>query len=206
MKKGKKVGKKTRDGMAPTKGKQGFNTASMKKLELRLIKTYPRQIVWDVWLPGNPLKETTTVTTGTIASVYQVREQTINSFATRFGSTFVEYRIVQADVFLRLFSATNPGVIQVWFDEQSNATPTLAEAGERYISSVNASAVDESPSWTWTAGDPLDLQYTPIAGSVTPVTFKFFTNNANFGSSIVATDYFEIQSRLRVQFRGLMGV
>jgi hypothetical protein len=180
--------------------------SSEKKLEIMLIPTYPKQVCWDVWLSGLPVKETTTVTTGALASTYVVQSGNIQSFATRFGSTFVEYRIVQASLKMRLFSSTNPGVIQVWYDEQSASTPVLAEAQERYISSISAGAVDTKPSWLWTCADPLDLQYLPIGTAKTVVTFKFFTNNANFGSSIVATDYIEIESRLRVQFRGLLGV
>jgi hypothetical protein len=52
----------------------------------------------------------------------------------------------------------------------------------------------------------LDLEYTAITSSVTPVTFKTYTNNANFGSSIVATDYCEVEGAVRFQFRGLLGV
>jgi hypothetical protein len=152
------------------------------------------------------VKETTTVTTGLIASTYGVNSGNVTSFATRFGSTFVEFRIVQAEACLRLFSSTNPGVIQCWYDEKSASAPTLVEAQERFISSVNASAVDTRPKWLWTAADPLDLQYAAINGGNTPVTFKFYTNNANFGSSIVATDYFEVEVRMRFQFRGLLGV
>jgi hypothetical protein len=177
-----------------------------KRSEIMLIPTYPRQVCWDVWLPVTPFKEVTTVTTGLINSVYTVSTANISSFATRFGSTFDEYRIVQADLTMRLFSSTNPGVIQCWFDEQSTAVPTLVEAEERYISSVSAGAVESKPRWRWTCSDPKDLQYQPIGTSYVPVTFKFFTNNANFGSSIVATDYFEIESRFRMQFRGLLGV
>jgi len=201
----KRNGKKTRDGTAPTT-RQNAGRSAEKKLEIQLIRTYPRQVVWDVWLPGLPVKETTTVTTGVIASTYRVYSSTIASFATRFGSTFVEYRIVKAVATLRLFSSTNPGVIQCWFDEQSNATPTSAEAKERYISSVSASAIDTRPKWTWTAGDPQDLAYQPIGTVFNPVTFKFYTDNSNFGSSVVATDYFEVEMGLRFQFRGLQGI
>jgi hypothetical protein len=130
----------------------------------------------------------------------------ISSFATRFGSTFVEYRVVRAKVKLRLFSSTNPGVLQFWYDEKSGATPTLAEANERAVLTLSAAAIDRSPTLAWTAADPLDLQYNAINVNYTPVTFKVYTNNANFGSSIVATDYLELQVFYQLQFRGLIGV
>lgn len=173
---------------------------------IQLIPSYPKQVTWDVWLPLLPQKGTTTVTTGLIAAAYSVSGGAIASFATRFGSTFVEYRIVQVRMGLRCFSATNPGVLQVWYDEKSASAPVSAEATERYIDSINASSVDTNHSYLWTAEDPLDLQYVATSTTPVPVTFKVFTNNTTFGSSVVATDYFELEGYTRVQFRGLLGV
>jgi len=153
-----------------------------------------------------PVKLTTTVTSGVIAENLLLNKAAVESFIARFGTTFDEYRIVQTVVKMRMFSSTNPGVLQVWYDEKSQSAPTLVEANERYILAENASAIDKRPSLKWTASDPLDLQYTAIATSVTPVTFKVYTDNANFGSSAVATDYCELEGSLRFQFRGLFGI
>jgi len=178
-----------------------------KVLELALIRTYPHQVTWQVWLPGTPMKFTTTVTTGQIAGRLQVEAANVTAFATRVGSLFVEYRIIRAIFKIRLFSSTNPGVLQFWVDEQSSAVPTLAEANERAVLICSAAAVDKALSLKWVAADPLDLQYTPIAiTNIVPSTFKVFTNNANFGSSIVATDYLEVEPVFQFQFRGLLGV
>jgi len=177
-----------------------------KNMELTLIRTYPHQVAWEVWIPATPSKFTTTVTTGFIAGTFNVRASNVGSYVTRFTSTFVEYRIVRAIFKIRLFSSTNPGVLQFWLDEQVTAPPTLAEAQERAVMIISASAVDQKPVLKWVAADPLDLQYIPIATSVTPVTFKVYTNNANFGSSIVATDYLEVEPVFQFQFRGLVGV
>lgn len=172
-------------------------------MEIQLIKSYPNQVVFQAWLPMTPLKLTTTVTTGQIASSFQVTSTNINTFATRFGATFVEYRIVKCLTKMRNFSSTNPGILQCWYDEASAAVPILAEAAER--ATLSNSACDVVPtSMLWTASDPLDLQYRAIGTAYTPVTWKVFTNNANFGSSIVATDYAEIVPVARVQFRGLI--
>jgi hypothetical protein len=176
-----------------------------KILELSLIKTYPNQVVWETWLPALPRKLTTTVTSGVIANAYLVQASAINDFATRFGATFVEYRIIRAKFALRFFSSTNPGIISIWFDEQSNAAPTLLEAEERAIDTLSASSIDTRPVFRWTCADPLDLQYASTAGGRVPVTFKVYTNNANFGSSVVATDYCEVVPHLQFQFRGLLG-
>lgn len=180
--------------------------ASEKRLEIQLVPSFPKQICWDVWLPGLPVKATTTVTTGVIAASYVINKSNIQSFGTRFSSTFDEYRIVQARFQIRCFSSTNPGVVTAFFDENSTGVPVLAEAQERYILNFSASSVDKPHSLMWTAADPQDLLYNPIATGFTPATFKVYTDNANFGSSIVATDYFEVSISFRVQFRGLAAV
>jgi len=177
-----------------------------RQLELTLIRTYPKQAVWEVWLPGTPIKLTTTITTGLIAQSLPVSSASITGFATRFGSTFVEYRIIRAHWRVRFFSSTNPGVIQFWIDEKSNATPTLAEANERAVMICSAASIDTQPDLKWICADPLDLQYQAIGNSVTVSSFKTFTNNAQFGSSVVATDYMEIEPEFQLQFRGLQGV
>jgi len=105
-----------------------------------------------------------------------------------------------------MFSSINSGCIQLWLDEQSTSVPTLAEARERYIRSCSAAAIDEEIMIKWICSDPNDLQYLGIGTSSTPVTFKAFTNNANFGSSIVATPYYELVPEFQFQFRGLQGV
>jgi hypothetical protein len=173
---------------------------------LVLVKSYPRQVTWDVWLPLNPIKLTTAVTTGLIANAIPIVKSAIASFATRFGAAFVEYRMVQSKMEIRMFSSNNPGVLQFWFDEKSSSNPTLVEAAERYVLSINASDITSRKSLMWTAVDPIDLQFTDINTSVTPVTFKTYTSNANFGSSIVATDYCEVEGAVRFQFRGLQGI
>lgn len=178
---------------------------SMKALELKLIRSYPNQAVWQVWIPGTPTKFTTTVTTGLIAGTSIVNNANITAFATRFGSTFVEYRIIRARFRIRLFGSTNPGVLHFWMDEKSTATPTLAEANERANLIVSASAVDRQPELSWTAADPVDLAYNAIGTALNSATFKVYTNNAQFGSSIVASDYLEVEPIFEIQFRGLQG-
>jgi len=177
-----------------------------KQLELALIRSYPKQVVWEVWLPGTPTKGTTIVTTGVIAFGQSVSRNQVTSFTSRFASTFVEYRIVRAKFRVRMFSSTNPGVLQMFFDEKITTNPTLAEANERATKVVNASNVGSQVTMDWVCADPLDLQYQVITAVTQPSTFKIYTDNANFGSSIVATDYFEVEPIFQFQFRGLQGV
>ncbi len=191
----------------PVKGRNPSNFRGKEaQLELSLIRTYPKQAVWETWLPGAPTKLVTTVTTGVIASTLPVSATSITSFTTRFASTFVEYRIIRAHWRLRFFSSTNPGVIQFWIDEKSASAPTLAEAQERATRICSASGTNLTPSVSWVCADPLDLQYIATSAATTVASFKSYTNNANFGSSIVATDYLEVEPEFQVQFRGLQGV
>jgi len=203
--KNKKINKKT--GKSQVRPSQSRNLRSRERdLDLTLVKTYPRQIVWETWLPALPSIQSTTVTTGLIAQAYSVGSANVQAFATRFGSTFVEYRIIRAQFRLKMFSSTNSGCIQLWLDEQVTSAPTLAEAQERYIRSVSAAAVDEEILIKWVCSDTLDLQYLPIGTASTPVTFKAFTNNANFGAGIGSTSWYELVPEFQFQFRGLRGV
>jgi len=193
--------RKTRGPAAKTARKQ----SKEKNLELQLIKSYPNQVTWQVKLPATPIKLTTTVTTGIVANSLNVSILGLNNFATRFGATFVEYRIVRAQFVIRFFSSTNPGIIQFWIDEKSASAPTSTEALERFVMSASAAQIDKACQLKWVCSDPLDLQYTAIGTSYTPATFKSYTNNTQFGSSIVATDYAEIIPHFTLQFRGLQG-
>jgi len=182
-------------------------TAQKEKiLELTLVKTYPHQVVWETWLPATPIKVTTTVTTGVIATSLLCNTGGIANFAVRFGSTFVEYRMIRVRMQIRFFSSTNPGVIQFWYDEKQTGAPSLADAQERAVLVCSAASVDRQPLLKWICSDTLDLQYSDIGALVTPVTFKAYSDNANFGSSVVATDYFELEPEFQYQFRGLVGV
>jgi len=200
--------KATRSGRNPKPKKSARSNAVPSKekiLELSLIKSYPHQIVWEVTLPATPIKLTTVVTTGLIANALNVNILGVNNFATRFGATFVEYRIVRAWFALKMFSSTNPGLLQFWLDEKVTSAPTSTEAAERYVLSMSAAQVDAPGMVKWVCSDPLDLQYQPIGTTYTPVTFKSFSNNTTYGSSIVATDYAEIVPHFQFQFRGLQG-
>jgi len=185
--------------------KNKTNRSREKDLELALIRSYPNQVAFEAWLPANPVKRVTSVTSGLISGTYQVAASNVALFATRFGSTFVEYRIIRARFMIRFFSSISPGVIQMWLDEKSTAVPSVAEARERATSSFSASSTDLQPVIKWVNADPLDLQYIPIGTiNVALVTLKDYTDNTNFGSSVVSTDYYEIIPEFQFQFRGLL--
>jgi len=170
---------------------------------LALTKSYPNQIVTQMWLEANPVKLTTTVTTGVIANGYAIASSSLAAFATKFGSTFVEYRIVRAKLQTRNFSSTNPGIMNEWIDEKVTSVPTLAESKERATLVFSSSSVGQAKQIDWICTDLLDLQFIDIGTSTTVATFKQYTDNANYGASAVATDYCEIGGKFLVQFRGL---
>jgi hypothetical protein len=172
----------------------------------QLVPSYPRQVVWQSWLPAAPRKLTTTVTTGVIADAYVVSFGIPNSFATRFGSTWVEARVVKARFAIRMFSSANTGVIRFWYDEKLASAPTLVEAQERAILTVSASNITATPQPQWVCNDITDLGYLSISSPATKVTFKSYTDNANFGSAVAVVDYCELLPEVLVQFRGLQGV
>jgi hypothetical protein len=167
-----------------------------------LIPAFPGQVTKSFKLEATPLTIVTTVTTGVIAQVFAVKASNIANFATRFAPLFEEYRIVRARFTVRCFSSTNPGLLIHWIDEKQTAAPTSAEALQKSMKSFSAS----SPSphvITWTANDPLDLQYIDTGTTATELaTYKIYTDNALFGSSIVVTAYATVVPEFWVQFRG----
>lgn len=167
-----------------------------------LIPAFPGQVVKMFKLEATPLNISTTVTTGVIAQVFAVKASNIANFATRFGVLFEEYRIVRAKFTVKNYASTNPGLFVHWVDEKQTTNPTSAEALQKSLKSFSAS----SPSphvITWTSNDPLDLQYIDIGTTATELaTYKIYTDNAFFGSSIVATAYACVVPEFWIQFRG----
>jgi hypothetical protein len=166
-----------------------------------LLPAYPGQVTKKFVLEGTPILLTTTVTTGVIASATGSSSAAIANFATRFGATFEEYRIVRIAYTIKCFASTNPGLFVHWIDEKQVAAPTLAEAQQKSSKSFPASS-PMPHTLTWTANDPLDLQFQDIGTAVNSCAYKIYTDNANFGSSIVATAYAQIFPVFHVQFRG----
>jgi hypothetical protein len=149
----------------------------------------------------------TTVTTGVIANTYQMSTAGIESFAARFGSTFDEYRILRVDVRVRPVNAAS-GVSAMFFDEKSTSAPTLADAGEKTLSLFpnTNSAQRTQIMMRWRARDLLDLQYTAIGASATPVTFKIYTDTANFGAPAAVTPVWLVEPLFHFEFRGIKSV
>lgn len=171
--------------------------------ELSDSPAYAGQVVVKIKLPSSATKLTTTVTTGVVASAIQVSSAQLLGFATRFGSTFDEYRIVGINARV-IPLGPNAGIMKCWFDEKSTSAPTANESLEKTAVSVSLNnAHSSSRLQIWRARDLLDLQFTAIGSAVTPVTFKQYTDNAFWGSSVAVTDVATVQFDCLVEFRGV---
>jgi hypothetical protein len=157
-------------------------------------------------LPSTTVVATTTITTGAIAVAFAVDPTTfVNNWGTRFATTFKEYRVIKAVLTMKTFSSTLPGQINAWVDETLTAAPTAAQAQEyQGITTFPAGANEMNHVVKWSPHSPTELAYVPISTASNNATFKIYTDNANFGSSIVATQYMTYQQLITIQFRGII--
>lgn len=166
--------------------------------------SYAGQFSVKMRLPGAPILLSTVVTTGLIATSQGIATGNITGFSSRFGSTFDEYRILGCDWKIRPVSAST-GISVMFFDEKSNATPTVTDASERIGRRLpNTNAGPKSVvQMSWRARDLLDLQYTAIGSSVTPAYFKVYTDLTNFGAPVAVTPLWLLEPEYIVEFRGI---
>jgi hypothetical protein len=146
----------------------------------------------------------TTVTTGVIAVTTSINPGILANFATRFAG-YSEFRIVKAEAIIRCFSSVNPGTILQWFSEDDTAAPTSAKAFNVISKGFSASAVIPEHRLTYTPHDPAQQTWTLVASGAPVIGYhKIYTDNATFGSSIVATQYLSVAYELTVQLRGFI--
>lgn len=150
---------------------------------------------------GDPLKYTTTVTTGVIASSTNILYSLISSFTTRFA-TWDEYRVVRVLFRIRFFSSTNPGIVRFWVEDRSSSAPTLAIAEAARGVVANASDVTREFRLDYKIMDPVYVDYTQLNATQSVGYFNVYTNNANYGASAAATDYCVVTPVFTIQFRG----
>jgi hypothetical protein len=182
------------------------NSGNQNPLSSSNKPAYPGQARVVLRLPANPSgPQVTTVTTGVMALTLPLQAGDITGFATRFGSTFDEYRILGVDVEALNMSAST-GATAMWFDEKSQSAPTQNESTERNATThLNTNAGFKSRKvLRWRARDLLDLEFTPIGtANVVPVTFKAYTDLALWGAPIAVTPLWVFRLTFVVEFRGL---
>jgi hypothetical protein len=194
--------------MAPYKKKRKNRLSGKGAVRLDL-RSFSGQQVCSLRMPSGPVVLSTTVGTGLIAYVQAFDPQAdVTNWSSRFQSLFSEFRIKMVEVHLVALTNTQ-GQAVVWWDEAASTLttpPTFVEATERGQSFIPLS-VNSSKSvhvYRWVPRDIKDLIFysTNTTTFNTPVGFKLFTNNANYGSSVVATPAFNVTIFFTLEFRG----
>lgn len=158
-------------------------------------------------LRGTVSMLTTTVTSGVIANARPIDTTQIISFATRFGDTYDEYRILGADIEITPVTPNVAGVTSFFFDEKSASTPNANMAsGRSGLTLQNSSNANVKRVMRFRVTDLLDLQYSPIGTTTTVGYFKTYTDNASFGSPTTVTQLWTVRVDLHVEFRGIRSV
>lgn len=157
-------------------------------------------------LPGRSAYYTGALSTGVIAQNYAMNLGDIQGNA-RFTSLFKEYRILGIDIELICGNPTS-GITTFHFTEVNDGTPGVNDALEREVVSMTNNACNSKAisSMSWRARDLTDLQFDDIAStSLTPVWFRTYTDNANFGSGVATADNAQwyVKPIFYVEFRGL---
>jgi hypothetical protein len=149
-------------------------------------------------------KLTTTVTSGVIASTTPIQAGIIASFGSRFA-LFDEYLLESFTVKLDTCSSNLAGLINVWFETNatSTATPTQNDAKDNKTLTFAAGSNDRTHKLHYNPRNAVTQVWTPISTTtVTIGNLKVYTDNSNYGSSVVATDYVVMTGVMRVSFRG----
>jgi len=150
-------------------------------------------------------KITTVVTSGLIAYTAALNVGLVNSFAARFGTSFDEYMILSLTVRINTCSSNLPGLLNVWIENQSGATGTPAATDAKSNKTLTFSAGSNEKTWSLSFNPRNTATQTwnlPSNTTASIGNLKIYTNNADFGSSVVATDYAVITGTMRVAFRG----
>jgi len=155
-------------------------------------------------MDGIPVIVTTTITTGVAAVPYEADVvSTVLGYGTRFSATFQEKRLIKCRFKVTMLTVST-GLLVSLFDEKVVSAPTANQSKEMdVLSRVPITNAIPARSYTWRARDIDDLGFDPVATASTPVTFKVYTDNANWGAPIAVTQVAIIEPTFWVQFRGL---
>jgi len=192
---------------SPKTSKNDGKTKSVWKVSNQLSDSlsYQGQQVAKLALTAGSILYTNIVTTGVLTAVYNIQISDIAGFSARFASTFDEYRILGVDIRVRPVNASS-GVSVMFFDEKNTTAPTLLQAQERTINLYSNSNASSRTMilMKWRAKDLIDLQYTDTnTTTVIPVSFKIYSDSANYAAPIVATPLWLVEPTFYVEFRGI---
>lgn len=155
-------------------------------------------------IPFNSVPLSSVITTGLIAYEGQISPVTVvGNWATRFGTTFDEYRVICARIELHPVGIYT-GETAFFLAETSLGTPTLFEVNQRMIKLINNNVqVNSGTALKWRAVDlSSDLQWRDITTGYNGCRYYVYTDTANFGAPAVATLLWIVRGVLTIQFRG----
>jgi len=172
---------------------------------LLLRKEYPGQPVLATSLQGLPVSILTTTSTGLVSIVVGLSPTNISNFAARF-LTWQEYRIVKVQVEVNLFSTTQPGLLNTWFESAAApGAPILSQTQNALAKRFSASDVTHKHRFDYVPHDTAEQSWQATNSGVNPVGYyKLYTDNANYGAPIVASQLGIIEVKYFIQFRGFV--
>ncbi len=176
-----------------------------RDVPLMLFKEYPTQPVCEHEVQSASFLLVTTITTGIIASNVPIQASSMaNNFASRFLA-YAEHRVVGCRAEVILFSSTQTGVLNQWFDEDDSAAPTSGKAANAICRRFNASDVTRTHKMNYVPHDPAQQTWS-LTSAASPIIgyHKLYTDASNYGSPIAVTTIGTVQYFLKVQFRGFL--
>jgi hypothetical protein len=87
-------------------------------------------------------------------------------------------------------------------EDRSSSAPTLATAEAAKGLFFPAADITKMHLLDYKIFDPVYTDFTALNATQSVGYLNVYTNNANYGSSTVATDYFSITPVFTIQFRG----
>lgn len=165
----------------------------------------PCQKQYSIIVPANTIKYSDTA--GGLTQVSNINAAQVNTFASRWGVVFEEYRIVKVVAHLLAVNNSQTGVSLVHWDEVNSGVPTLASAQNHRAKEIRNSpqAGESSVTMVWRPKDLNNEQW--VQGTNTtfnPVYFKVYTDVANLGATSLTAQLFIVQFLYTIQFRGVI--
>lgn len=203
--------------------KQGRKNKNSKLVNFLIQGSYPRLVQGGKKLDGN-LSESPQVVTldinmnpfqcsvvaGNMTFTNSIDANDIANFATRYGNTFLEYRIIGARFNIRPPSVvTSPSGTSVFFiDEKVFIAPTTSQALSRPCVEI-PNVVDTNGSIyqiKWKAMELTDMAYNSTASPAAyiPFAIKAYTDTSAFASLAATACTFYFRGSVRIQFRSLV--
>lgn len=172
--------------------------------------SFPKQAYCKVWVPGTPISVLENSAGFAVIFSRQIDPTSdIVAWSSRFGNTFLEYRILGVEMKIRAVhqSGLGNGCHVAWWDETGAGSTTTQAMAIRMDTKLRPSDVG-NPKATynmyWRPQDPEDMAFQSTNGGVPPVTFRLYSDSTYFGLNVSAgANMFTVQPWYLLQFRSL---